>query len=81
MNKLTLSVDPHVVRRAKAYARGRGTSVSRLVEAMLDLAARTDASAPHSSDTAPPPILTRLRGSLTKGSVEDHRHHLVRKYR
>ena len=39
MTKLTLSVDARVVARAKRYARARGTSVSGLVERMLDLAA------------------------------------------
>ena len=35
MSKLTLSVDPAVVRRAKKYAAARGTSVSRLVTTYL----------------------------------------------
>jgi hypothetical protein len=81
MEKLTLSVSPHVVARAKVYARSRGTSVSRLVEAMLDLAARGEAGRVRARETAPPPVLARLRGSLSKGSIDDYRRHLVRKYR
>lgn len=38
-SKLTLSVDDGVVRRAKRYARARGTSISRLVERFLALVA------------------------------------------
>jgi len=38
MTKLTLSVDEGVVERAKRYAAGRGTSVSRLVEARSGIA-------------------------------------------
>ncbi len=81
MKKLTLSVDRHVVARSKAYARARGTSVSRLVETMLDLAARGDVARPEVRETAPPPVLTRLRGSLTRGTVADYQRHLARKYR
>ncbi len=81
MEKLTLSVDRHVVARAKAYARARGTSVSRLVETMLDLAARGEAARPEVREAAPPPVLGRLRGSLSRGTVADYERHLARKYR
>ena len=40
MGKLTLSVDEEVVARAKRYAAGRRTSVSRLVEQYLHRLAR-----------------------------------------
>jgi len=76
MTKLTLSVDERVVARAKRYARTRGTSVSRLVETMLDLV-----SAPAASPGEAPPVLTRLRGSMARGSVDDYRRYLQRKYR
>ena len=80
MQKLTLSVDRRVVARAKRYARARGTSVSRLVEAYLD-----DVQAPGRRDDQTtertPPVLARLRGSLKAGSVEDYRRYLQRKYR
>jgi hypothetical protein len=80
MQKLTLSVDRHVVARAKAYARTHGTSVSRLVETMLDLAARPS-SGMTLRDTAAAPVLTRLRGALKRGTVADYRRHIERKYR
>lgn len=76
MPKLTLSVDARVIERAKRYARTRRTSVSALVEKMLDVA-----SAPGSSDRAEPPVLARLRGSLKKGTRRDHHRYLEQKYR
>lgn len=76
MAKLTLSVDESVIERAKKYAAARGTSVSGLVEQMLDLAA-------SGSDQVKvtPPVLGRLRGSL-KGVDRRHYHrYLERKFR
>jgi hypothetical protein len=75
MPKLTLSVDADVVDRAKEYAAQRGTSVSSLVETLLDMVA----SPPKSEGRAP--VLARLRGSLRRGSVADYRKYLERKYR
>ena len=76
MAKLTLSVDERVVERAKQYARARGTSVSDLVEQMLDLAV----SGSDRGDLAPP-VLSKLRGSLKGVDVPDYRRYLERKYR
>jgi len=82
MQKLTLSVDRHVVTRAKAYARARGTSVSRLVETMLDLTSRGVATRDGSGPVeTTPPVLSKLRGSLKRGSVTDYRRHQEQKYR
>jgi len=78
MTKLTLSVDPHVVTRAKRYAAARGVSVSRLVETMLDLMSKSPAPP---GGTNPPPVLARLRGSLKRGAVQDYHRYLERKYR
>lgn len=76
MAKLTLSVDERVIERAKQYARKRGTSVSDLVEQMLDLAA-AGASGPDVT----PPVLGRLRGSLKRVDQQDYHRYLERKYR
>lgn len=76
MAKLTLSVDERVVERAKAYAREQGTSVSGLVEKLLELAA-----APAGRPGDAPAVLTRLRGSLKRGSASDYHRYLERKYR
>jgi hypothetical protein len=76
MPKLTLSVSAAVVARAKAYARAQDTSVSALVEKMLDVAA----SSPGPRG-ATPAVLRRLRGSLKRGSVADYLRHLRHKHR
>jgi len=76
MAKLTLSVDERVVERAKAYAREQGTSVSGLVEKLLELAA-----APAGRPGDAPAVLARLRGSLKRGSGSDYHRYLERKYR
>ena len=44
VGKLTLIIDPSVVKRAKDYAARRGTSVSSLVEGYLDLVSRPPAA-------------------------------------
>jgi adenine/guanine phosphoribosyltransferase-like PRPP-binding protein len=76
MQKLTLSVDAAVIDRAKRYAEANQTSVSRLVETMLDLIAT-----PAASGRALAPVLSRLRGSLKRGTVRDYQRHLEQKYR
>lgn len=79
MSKLTLSVDDAVIARAKRYAQGQGTSVSRLVETYLDALARP----PAVVDEALPPITRRLSGVLTgvKFDHEEYVDYLERKYR
>jgi hypothetical protein len=79
MQKLTLSVDAHVVGRAKLYAKARGTSVSRLVERFLEMLTEGPATGDAGSRTSP--VLDRLRGSLSGGSVSDYRKYLSHKYR
>lgn len=79
MAKLTLNVDSAVVARAKRVAAARGTSVSRMVESMLHLVA----SGSEASGEVPP-VLARLRGSLTgaKGAVKtDYLAYLEKKHR
>ena len=76
MEKLTLSVDGDVIARAKRYAASRGTSVSRLVQSMLHMVSTKDAAGGPE-----PPVLTRLRGSLTRGSIADYKKYLENKYK
>jgi hypothetical protein len=76
MAKLTLSVDAGVIERAKDYARQQGTSLSGLVEKLLELAASSSGQS-----GATPTVLARLRGSLKGGSKQDYRRYLERKYR
>jgi hypothetical protein len=77
MSKLTLSVDPEVISRAKRLAKRRGVSVSAMVEAYL--AAVADTKTPASKDL--PPVLRSIRGILKKADIEAYRAHLVDKYR
>lgn len=76
MAKLTLSVDTHVVSRAKQYAKLRGVSVSEMVEAYLAAVAE-----PSSPAMAPSPILRSVRGVLKKADIQEYRKHLAAKYR
>ena len=76
MSKLTLSVDPRVVSRAKRYAKQRGVSVSKMVEAYLAAVAE-----PSSASTRDAPILRSVRGSLKNADLEGYRKHLAAKYR
>jgi len=75
MSKLTLSVEPSLVSRAKRYAKQHGTSVSAVVEAYL--ASLTEVPV----ERQVPPILRSLRGILKTGSVKAHQRHLAEKHR
>jgi len=75
MYKLTLSIDQGVASRAKRYAKKRGVSVSRIVEAYLE------AVSDPSPATRDPPILRSMRGVLTDARPKDYQRHLVQKYR
>ncbi len=79
MDKLTLSVDASVVKRAKAFAARRGTSVSSLVERYLDLVSR----GPAAGDAPVTPLLARLRAELDGLRPDEgaYRRYLARKYR
>ena len=76
MAKLTLSVDDHVVLRAKQYAKLRGVSLSKMVEAYL-----TAVSEPPSSAARVAPILRLVRGILKNADIDEHQKHLTSKYR
>ena len=75
MSKLTLSIDHHIVQRAKQYAKERGTSVSQLVAGYLDAVTRP------LKVVEDPPVLREIRGILRDGDREDYRQHLIQKYR
>lgn len=76
MAKLTLSVDNHVISRAKQYAKLRGVSISKMVEGYLS----TVADPPSPAERAAP-ILRSVRGILKKADIEQYRKHLTAKYR
>jgi len=76
MARLTLSIDIRVASRAKEYAKRRGLSISRMVEAYLASVVEPELRA-HSHA----PILSSLRGVLQKRRMRDYRKHLAAKYR
>jgi hypothetical protein len=78
MSKLTLSVDPEVVARAKRHAKHHGVSVSQMVETYL-AAVAGPANSP--STTIDPPVLRTVRGALKRADPEDHKKYLAAKYR
>jgi hypothetical protein len=67
MSRLTLTVDPSVVSRAKRYAKHNDTSLSKIVEAYLALISSPPAA------RAIPPVLRSLRGILREGNPEDYK--------
>jgi len=75
MPKLTLSVDPDVAARAKRYAKGRGTSVSRMVESYLTSVTQPEARKEKT------PILDSLAGILKRADIGDYHKHLSKKHR
>jgi hypothetical protein len=76
VQKLTLSVDPKIASRAKAYAKRNGTSVSRIVEAYLAVLTKP------TPDDDVPPVLRQLRGTLKrKPDIADYYRYLSEKYR
>ena len=65
--KLTLSVDPDVIAKAKAFSRRHRTSVSELVTRFLRQL--------DERDTAEAPVVERLRGLLPHDASRDHQRH------
>jgi len=72
--KLTLSVDPAVVERARRFSQRNDTSISQLVSAFL--------ASLEDEEGVSTPVVTRLRGVLPSSvSREDYRTHLGAKHR
>lgn len=81
--KLTLRLDEHLIRRAKAYAHRSGKSLSELV---ADLFARLQTPAGEQAATTPDelsPAIRSLAGALAGHDLdrEDYRGHLRQKHR
>jgi hypothetical protein len=80
-SKLTLSVDPQVVARAKEYAERNQTSVSELVQTYLSIVTRPSKPA---RGKELPPVLRSLRGLVRDDGLDyraEHRKHLAARYR
>lgn len=81
--KLTLRLDDRLIRRAKAYARKSGKSLSELV---ADLFTRLQGPAPEAVSGLPEaqsPAVRSLVGALAGKDLDrdDYRAHLVAKHR
>lgn len=80
--KLTLRLEQRLIRRAKAYARRTGKSVSELV---ADFFGRLDAPAegPPAEVAARSPAVQSLVGALAGARLDeaDYRKHLAEKHR
>jgi len=76
--KLTLRLDQRLIRRAKAYARRTGKSVSQIVAEYFSL---LDAP-PETKDMELTPTVRSLKGALRghRGDGSTHRRHLKEKY-
>ena len=69
--KLTLVVDPSVVRRAKSYASSHATSVSALIEAYLRQLTESDRRDITDDPRSWPPLTRRLYASLKTEERQD----------
>jgi hypothetical protein len=79
--KLTLRIDEGVIRRAKAYSKDTGKSLSQLISDYLSLLPEPAGTV---SVTAPlTPLVQSLYGLLRGSQVDeqDYRRHLEDKYR
>ena len=74
MEKLTLSIEAEIIERAKRFAARNGTSVSRLVSGFLD------AISVETRDEEDPPVLRRLRGTLSSADPSEYQSYLSDKY-
>jgi hypothetical protein len=75
--KLTLTVDPEVVERAKRFADEHATSISSLVEEFL----RRISTPATGRAGGLPPVVARLRGlGRPSGGREEYHRHLEEKY-
>jgi hypothetical protein len=80
MSKLTLSVDPQVVARAKEYAERNNTSVSELVQTYLSIVTKPPKAERRKGL---PPVLASLRSLVKDDGLdyrEEYRKHLTAKY-
>lgn len=71
--KLTLSLDKEVIEQAKAYAKERGVSLSKLIENLL----KSASSQTQGSKVPMTPIVASLIGSLPNKSDEDMRKDVI----
>lgn len=71
--RITLTISPEVLQRAKMLARNRNTSGSHLIETLIDQAASSDAVAGHES------LVQRWQGKLTAQVRDEAEFHFPEK--
>ena len=69
--KLTLVVDPSIVRRAKSYASSHSTSVSALIEAYLKQLTESERNDISTDPQSWPPLTRKLFGALRTAGSQD----------
>lgn len=78
--KLTLKLDRDVIERAKKYARGNKTSISRIVENYLSIVTSDQVNSPEVT-----PVVKSISGVLPEKNDEELRNeyseYLEKKYR
>ena len=84
--KLTLSLDPDVIERAKAYAEQRGKSVSQIVGDYFDALTSEGETSPQPAKGRPGrdrPLSSDVEGliGIAEGTEEDDYRHLEEKHR
>lgn len=80
--KLTLRLDEKLIKRAKKYARDKGTSVSQLVANYFKAIDEPTADKTSSSEEDLPPITRSLAGVLRETDIDetDYREYLEQKH-
>ena len=78
--KLTLKLDNEVIERAKIYARGKNTSLSKLIESYLKFLTSNNTSELNE----PTPLVKSISGinqsSKTADTKESYKKHISKKY-
>jgi ABC-type Fe3+ transport system substrate-binding protein len=79
--KLTLSIDPEIKKKAKAYAKANNTSISKIVEQYLKQLSDSEERDDSWKDFLSP-VVRDMVGSLDKDKViDDERYqYLIKKY-
>lgn len=80
--KLTLRLDESIIKRAKKYAKERGTSVSQLVANYFNALESEQSEQPDKSNVTIPPVTKSLVGILSDADLDekDYRAYIEKKH-
>ena len=73
--KLTLTIEPHIIEKAKEYAKSRGRSLSGMIENYLKVVVNEKSD----SETEIAPLAKSLKGSFKKPVDFDYKRQLTDK--